>query len=472
VLKELERSGDLVRGELRPGGSEREWCDPEVLRRLRRASLATLRKEVEPAEQRALARFLPAWQGVDAAAPGGAGVDRLREILVALQGLALAPEVWERDVLPRRAGAYSPSWIDQLCASGELVWVGAGSLGRSSGKVALYFREDARWLGPPNVKADPPAEPLHERIRERLTRGASFWADLLADIPDAEPIELQEALWDLVWIGEVTNDAFAPLRAPRLSLAREQRDHGRRFSRRRRPATPQVQGRWSLTAPLFAGAPAHGPRMRALSEVLLERYGIVTRETVLGEGVPGGFATLYGELANLETLGTARRGYFVEGLGGAQFALPAAIERLRGLRAETQGGRGEPASALVLAATDPANPYGASLPWPRRDDAGAGRRPSRVPGAYVVTLDAEPVLYVERSGKGLLALRQPLERSGLPPEWLREALEAVAESVRRGRIKRLALERFDGEPVVGSEVEAMLVDVGFRQGPRKLTLSA
>ncbi len=468
VLKELERAGQLVRGELRPGGSEREWCDPEVLRRLRRASLATLRKEVEPAEQRTLARFLPAWQGVDAAPPGGAGVDRLREVLVALQGVALAPQVWERDVLPRRAGAYSPAWIDQLCASGELVWVGAGSLGRSSGKVALYFREDARWLGPPNIKADRPADALHERIRERLTRGASFWADLLAEIADTEPVELQEALWDLVWTGEVTNDAFAPLRAPRLSLAREQREHGRRFSRRRRPATPQVQGRWSLTAPLFADPPAHGPRMRALSEVLLERYGIVTRETVLGEGVAGGFASLYGELANLETLGTARRGYFVEGLGGAQFALPAAIERLRGLRAD------EPAGALVLAATDPANPYGAALPWPKRDDgeSSSGRRPSRVPGAYVVTLDAEPVLYVERGGKGLLPLREPLEAPGLPAPWLREALEAVAESVRRGRVRRLALERFDGEPVVGSVFEALLVEIGFRQGPRKLTLSA
>ncbi len=156
MLRELERAGNLVRGELRPGGTEREWCDPEVLRRLRRASLATLRKEVEPAEQRALARFLPEWQGVDRAPPGGAGVDRLREMLVPLQGLALAPEVWERDVLPRRVGAYSPAWMDQLCASGELVWVGAGALGRSSGRVALLFREDARWLGPPPFKGEPP----------------------------------------------------------------------------------------------------------------------------------------------------------------------------------------------------------------------------------------------------------------------------------------------------------------------------
>jgi ATP-dependent Lhr-like helicase len=461
VLRELEAAGTLVRGELRPGGSEREWCDAEVLRRLRRASLASLRREVEPAEQRALARFLPAWQGVDVAPPGGAGVDRLREILVPLQGVALAPEVWERDVLPRRVGAYSPAWLDQLCAAGELVWVGAGALGRRSGKVVLYFREDARWLGPPPLRGERPAEPLHVLLRERLTQGAAFWTDLLADLGEIEPVELQEALWDLTWAGEVTNDAFAPLRAPRLSVARRNRDAGRRFSaRRRRPGAPQVQGRWSLTAPLFAGAPMHGPRMRAIAELLLERHGIVTRETVLAEGIPGGFAGLYGELANLETLGTARRGYFVEGLGGAQFALPVAVERLRGMRSD------EAAAPLVLAVTDPANPHGATLPWPKRDGDDSGRRPSRVPGAYVVMLAAEPVLYVERGGKGLLALREPEDG------WLREALEALADAVRRGRVPRLGLERFDGEPVVGSPVGALLIELGFRQSPRKLTLSA
>jgi ATP-dependent helicase Lhr and Lhr-like helicase len=460
VLRELERAGALVRGELRPGGSEREWCDPDVLRRLRRASLATLRKEVEPAEQRALARFLPAWQGVDAAPPGGAGVDRLREVLVPLQGLALAPEVWERDVLPRRVGAYSQAWMDQLCASGELVWVGAGSLGRSSGRVALYFRDDARWIGPPPSKQERPDQPLHDALRERLASGAAFWSDLIADMEGVEPAELQEALWDLVWAGEATNDAFAPLRAPRLSLAGRREERGRRFARRRRPSAPQVQGRWSLTAHLFADAPQHGPRMRALSEVLLERYGLVTRETVLAEGIPGGFSSLYGELTNLETLGTARRGYFVEGLGGAQFALPAAIERLRGLRSD------EPAGALVLAATDPANPYGASLAWPRRDHDESARRPARVPGAYVITLDGEAVLYVERGGKGLLSLKQPEDG------WLREALEALADDVRRGRVARLGIERFDGESVIGSPVGALLIELGFRQGPRRLTLSA
>jgi ATP-dependent Lhr-like helicase len=519
VLKALEGAGDLVRGELRPEGSEREWCDPEVLRRLRRASLASLRKEVEPAEQQALARFLPAWQGVDASPASGAGPDRLREILVPLQGLALAPAVWERDVLPRRTGAYSPAWLDQLCAGGEIVWVGAGPLGRprSGGKVALYFRDDARWLGPPPFKGDAPAGAIHDAIRTRLANGAAFWTDLIVDVrvadapppdearvsaevrpkgaprpehaPDPgptgaphpehapDPAELQEALWDLVWAGEVTNDAFAPLRAPRLSLANARREASRRFARRRRPGAPQVQGRWSLTGNLFADPPAHGPRLRAQAELLLERYGIVTRETVLAEGVPGGFSSLYGELANLETLGTARRGYFVEGLGGAQFALPAAIERLRGLRAD------EPAGPLVLAATDPANPFGATLPWPKRDD---NRRPARVPGAHVVTLDADPVLYVERSGKGLVTLRDPFDTgagpgpsaavathsASAPAPWLSEALQALADQVRRGRIKRLALERFDGDPVVGSPFESLLVDIGFSQGPRRLTLSA
>jgi ATP-dependent Lhr-like helicase len=469
VLRELERSGELVRGELRPGGVEREWCDPEVLRRLRRASLASLRKEVEPAEQRALARLLPSWQGVDSSPPTGAGVDRLREVLVPLQGIALAPEVWERDVLPRRVGAYSQAWMDQLCAGGELVWVGAGAVGRRSGKIALYFRDDARWLGPPPYKGEQPAGEVHDAIRARLATGASFWTDLLAELTEAEPAELQEALWDLVWAGEVTNDAFAPLRAPKLTLARQQREAqaARRFGRRRRPAAPQIQGRWSLTEPLFAGAPAHGPRMRAVAEVLLERYGIVTRETVLAEGIPGGFAALYGELVNLETLGTARRGYFVEGLGGAQFALGGAVERLRGLRSD------DPAGPLVLAATDPANPYGASLPWPKREGDAAHRRPSRVPGAYVVTLDAEPVLYVERGGKGLVALREPLDlASGEAAAWLPEALGALADEVHRGRIGRIGVERFDGEPVVGSPVGALLIEAGFRQGPRKLTLSA
>jgi ATP-dependent Lhr-like helicase len=459
-LAALERDGELVRGELRPGGIEREWCDPEVLRRLRRASLAVLRQEIEAAEQRALAAFLPSWQGVDRHPAGGAGVDRLREVLVPLQGLALPADVWERDVLPRRCGAYSTAWMDQLCASGELVWVGAGALGRNSGRVALYFRDDVEAIGRPQSKVDPPSEPEHDVLRERLAQGPCFFTDLLAELSIA-PEQIQEALWDLVWAGEVTNDAWAPLRAPRLTLARAQRARdrrrpGQRFASRR--TGTQVQGRWSLTSALFRAEPEPGERRRTQAELLLERYGIVTREQVLAEGIPGGFSILYDTLGQLETLGICRRGYFIEGLGGAQFALPGAVERLRSQRADAD------APPIVLAATDPAQPYGAALPWPKRDEE--SRRPQRAAGAYVVLAGAEPVLYVERGGKGIATLVEADDPR------VRPSLEALAAFVTGGRGLKLSLEKVDGEPVVGSEWEPLLIDLGFRAGPRKLTLSA
>jgi ATP-dependent helicase Lhr and Lhr-like helicase len=461
-LAALERDGELVRGELRPGGIEREWCDPEVLRRLRRASLAVLRQEIEAAEQRALAAFLPSWQGVDRHPAGGAGVDRLREVLVPLQGLALPADVWERDVLPRRCGAYSTAWMDQLCASGELVWVGAGALGRNSGRVALYFRDDVEAIGRPQSKVDPPSEPEHDVLRERLAQGPCFFTDLLAELSIA-PEQIQEALWDLVWAGEVTNDAWAPLRAPRLTLARAQRARdrrrpGQRFASRRTGTQVQVQGRWSLTSALFRAEPEPGERRRTQAELLLERYGIVTREQVLAEGIPGGFSILYDTLGQLETLGICRRGYFIEGLGGAQFALPGAVERLRSQRADAD------APPIVLAATDPAQPYGAALPWPKRDEE--SRRPQRTAGAYVVLAGAEPVLYVERGGKGIATLVEADDPR------LRPSLEALAAFVTGGRGLKLSLEKVDGEPVVGSEWEPLLIDLGFRAGPRKLTLSA
>jgi ATP-dependent Lhr-like helicase len=456
ALRELEREGALVRGELLPDGSEREWCDSEVLRRVRRASLARLRKEVEAADPTDLARFLPSWQNVDAFRRAGAGPDRLREALVPLQGVAVTPKVWEQDVLPRRLGAYSPSWLDELCTSGEVVWVGAGARGRSDGRVALYFREDVRLAGPPpaNAKLEAPEGEVHEAIRERLAAGPSFWLDLLADL-DHPAEELHNALWDLAWSGGVTNDAFAPLRAPRLRAVQPTERSGRRFARRRATGAA-VQGRWSLTAPLFEGAPAAGPRLRAQAELMLERYGIVTRETVLAEGVPGGFSTLYGELGNLELLGTARRGYFVEGLGGAQFALPGAVERLRSLpRAE--------GSYLLLAATDPANPYGASLPWPKLE---GGRRPGRTPGSHLLLRDGQPVVFVERGGRGLLRLIR------MEGSELETAMRALADAVGAGQLPKLAVEKLDGEPVIGSGHEESLISAGFSRGPRKLTASA
>jgi ATP-dependent helicase Lhr and Lhr-like helicase len=439
TLAELERADELVRGELRPGGSEQEWCDPDVLRRIRRATLAVLRKEVEPAEQAAFGRFLPAWHGIGRR-------QGLREALVPLQGIALPATLWESDVLPRRVPTFRPSDLDVLCASGEVVWVGAGLE-----RVAVYFRDDARLLGSPS--ADPPPEgEAAVAVRAALAERALFWSDLV-ERTGLPPQDVLTALWELVWAGEVTNDSWAPLRASRRYELPRADAAGRRFARTRRTAASPTQGRWSLASSLFGET---GDR-RALAELLLERQGIVTRDGVRGEGIRGGYGAVYAELKALETLGVCRRGYFVEGLGGAQFALPGGVERLREIRAAR---RDEMPEALVLAAADPAQPYGAALPWPRR----SGARAARVAGAWVVILDGEAALFVERGGRSLVPLRDPDD------EWLRPALAALVAHVRAGGAKRLAVERFDGEPVAETEAMQLLVEAGFLAGPRRAVL--
>ncbi len=410
LLGELERADRLVRGELRPGGTEREWCDPDVLRRLRRASLAALRKEVEPAEQAALGRFLPVWHGIDRRAT-------LREALVPLQALPLPVSLWESEVLRRRVPGYQPAWLDALCATGEVVWVGAGL-----DRVALVFRSDAPLLGAPPA-APPPETEEAQALRVALGRSAEFWPDLLS-AAGLEAEEALPALWELVWSGEATNDAWTPLRATRRYGTPVVDRRPRRFSRTRAAGTTSTQGRWSLTDRLFPTA-TDG---RALAELLLERQGIVVRDGVRGEGVPGGYGAVYSELRALETLGSCRRGYFVEGLGGAQFALAGAVERLRELRSDATD------DVLVLAAADPAQPYGAALPWPRR----AGARAARVAGAHVVLLGGAAALYVERGGRTLVPLREPDEA------WLRPALAGACSLGARGPCKaprRRALRR-------------------------------
>ncbi|HEY7924981.1 MAG TPA: DEAD/DEAH box helicase, partial [Vicinamibacteria bacterium] len=410
-------------------------------RRLRRASLAALRREVEPVEQATLGGFLPSWHGIDRRAT-------LREALVPLQGLPLPVALWETEVLPRRVSSYAPAQLDQLCATGEVVWVGAGL-----DRVALYFREDAPALGRV-AGSDPPESATAERLRETLAGGAQFWFDLLAE-SGLEAEQALPALWELVWSGEVTNDAWTPLRAGRRYGIPKPERRPRRFSRRRATAVTATQGRWSLTDRLFPGQPDR----RALAELLLERQGIVTRDGVRAEGIPGGYAHIYGELKALETVGLCRRGYFVEGLGGAQFALGGAVERLRELRPE-RNSETRSVDTLVLAAADPAQPYGAQLPWPKR----AGARAARVAGAHVVLLGGRPALFVERGGKSIVPLRDPED------EWLRPALAALVEHVKAGRAKRLAVERFDGEPVTESEALALLVEAGFLAGPRRAVL--
>jgi len=440
-LSALEAGGLLIRGELRPGGVEREWCDPDVLRRIRRATLAVLRKEVEPAGQEAFGRFLPSWHGIGRR-------QTLREALVPLQGVALPATLWESDVLPRRVPGFRQADLDAFCASGELVWAGAGL-----DRVAVFFREHAPHVGQPPAEPAPEGE-AHAAVRAALRgQGAVFWTELL-EFSGLDGAEALTAVWDLVWAGEVTNDSWAPLRASRRYEAPRPERPGRRFSRARARGPSPTQGRWSLASSLFAGEPDR----RALAELLLERHGIVTRDGVRGEGVRGGYGAVYQELRALETLGVCRRGYFVEGLGGAQFALPGAVERLRELR----GARSvdDPAETLVLAAADPGQPYGAALPWPRR----AGARAARVAGAWVVLLDGRAALFVERGGRSLVPLRDP------DPEWLRPALSALVAHVRAGGAKRLAVERFDGEPVVGTEAMELLLEAGFLAAPRRAVL--
>src|SRR3954447_23803322 len=357
VLRGLEREEKLVRGELRPGGSEREWCDPDVLRRLRRASLAALRREVEPVEVAALGRFLPSWHGIDRRAS-------LREALLPLQALALAVALWEAEVLPRRVPDYRPEQLDQRCASGEFVWVGAGL-----DRVALFFRDDAPLLGRPAGAPLPEGE-AYDAIRAALAGGALFW-DGLTSATELDAETALPALWDLVWSGEGTNDSWSPCRAERRARPPRPAGRARRFSRARAHRPTATQGRWSIAAELFAGAE---PDRRALAELLLERHGIVTRDSVRAEGIPGGYTAVYGELRALETLGSCRRGYFVEGLGGGPVALRRGAGGPRGARGGACGA-GRSRGALARAAAARGRRARAARSGRRRSGPAVRRRP-------------------------------------------------------------------------------------------------
>jgi ATP-dependent helicase Lhr and Lhr-like helicase len=487
ALESLLASGALVRGEFRPGGVDREWCHPDVLRMLRRRSLARLRREIEPVEPQALGRFLPRWQGVGS---DRRGAGRLAEVVAQLEGVPLPASVLERDILPLRVRDYSPRLLDELGAAGEVVWLGMGSLGRDDGRVALYRPDRLALLAPARSPAGAddegrPAGPIHDALREALARrGASFYRDLLAAALRAAPAagrrapserEVLDALWDLVWAGEVTNDTFAPLRALRWPRTSRRRGAtaGPRLLAANRMGPPEAAGRWSLVADAITTAvalggghpPSETERRHALGLRLLETHGVVTRDGVAADGVSGGFSAVYPVLREMEERGRVRRGYFVEGLGGAQFCLPAALDRLRAERADPSAGPAEGSgSTLLLAATDPANPYGAALAWPRHGDD--DRRPlARAAGAYVVLHDGEPVLYLERGGRSL----QTLPAFGSPAA-ARAALEALAGLVRDGRLRALTIERVDGAPVGDSDHRELLAGVGFRPAYRGWSL--
>ena len=445
ALRRLAARGDLVAGAFRHRAGagepvEREYCHPDVLRTLRRRSLAALRREAEPVPAEVLARFLPAWHGIGSQADG---TGRLLDCVVALQGLPLPASVIERDVLGIRVAGYRPSLLDELIAMGDVVWIGRGSLGPGDGRVALYLRSDTAKLAP--EPGDLLQSELSRKLRAHLEhRGASFFRELYVAAGGGDQDAVLDALWDMVWAGEVTNDTFAPLR---LLGTQSRKAAPTRRAPIVRLSQPRASGRWSLVRDLLEPSASPTERAYAQAGTLLQRHGVLTRESVVAEGWAGGFTGLYPVLRAMEEVGRIRRGYFVDGLGGSQFALPGAVDRLRAAR-EVEG------PLVALAATDPANPYGAALPWPPEAEG----RMARAAGAFVVVDSGELRLYLERGGRSLLT------HGDVSTEHVR-ALAAAA-----GRAGRIEVQKVDGTPVRQSPLARALLEAGFGQSPRGLTL--
>ena len=470
ALAALESEGRLVVGEFRPDGVTREFCDSNVLRQLRRRSLAALRREVEPVDQSALARFLTSWHDISSPRRG---VEALVESLGLLSGSALVASALESDLLPSRVNGYRPAMLDELCTAGEVVWIGAGGLGARDGRIRLAFADQVAMLAPAWEQQPQPAEPLHDALRAFLhASGASFWNQLRGSEPAATDEELLAALWDLVWAGEVTNDSLAPVRAYLGGAGAKKRGRSTRRSRGRprldrlsRIGPPAGQGRWSLVAPLLQPTPAPTEAVHAQALQMVERYGVVTREAVLAEGVSGGFAGVYGVLKVLEERGQVRRGYFVDGLGAAQFALPGAVDRLRAAR-ETPDPMlhpGDVPAPLILASTDPANPFGAAVPWP--DTEG---RPARSANSVVVVQAGVPLVWVDRRSHHLVTFPAAAESVA----WA----HALVEMVKDGRSKAAEVRKVNGRPLTDTAVPAFVGDqlrgAGFVDGYRGLVYRA
>ncbi|WP_151775234.1 ATP-dependent helicase [Streptomyces abyssomicinicus] len=544
ALRRLAAGGRVVEGEFHPAGIGQEWCDATVLRRLRRRSLAALREELEPAPPAALAQFLPQWQHIG---KGHAlrGIDGLVRAVEQLQGASVPASALEKLVLPSRVVGYTPAMLDELTAAGEVVWAGAGSLPGKDGWVSLYLADTAPLLLPPPHPLELTA--VHESVLTALSGGYGLFFRQIADQvratthPDATDPELADALWDLAWSGRLTNDTLAPMRsllgsgrtagstAHRAKRAVPRGRYGGLTASARRPASrtgpPTVAGRWSLL-PEREGDPT--VRATSLARALLDRHGVVTRGAVGAEGVEGGFSAVYRVLAALEETGQARRGYVVEGLGAAQFAMEGAVDRLRatanarergeaapptgdpwsgtapggaggggadgfpepwgpapiadpsggpgrfgGRPADRFGGRRDAGAsrAVVLAAADPANAYGAALGWPE-PPGGAGHKPGRKAGSLVVLVDGELVLYMERGGKTLLAWPSEPDLPADRDPRLRQAAEALAEAARSGSLGTVTVERINGEPALGAALGPSLEEAGFVATPRGLRMRA
>ena len=466
-LRALAAQRRVVEGEFRPGASGSEWCDVEVLRRLRSRSLAALRHEVEPVDAATLGRFLPSWQHV---AEPLRGVDGLATVIDQLAGVALPASAWESLVLPARVKDYSPVMLDELTAAGEVIWSGGGVLPGNDGWVSLHLADSASLTLPEPTGAE--TTELQRSILASLTGGgAYFFRQLSNAVGSTDDKELLASLWDLVWSGLITNDTLSPLRSYLGASTTKARTvpRSRAYRGRARPSMPSAggppsaAGRWSL---LPLAEPDTTVRGVATAELLLERYGVVTRGAVVSEGIRGGFSLAYRVLSGFEETGRARRGYFVEGLGAAQFATGATVDRLRSFAREPDSEH-EPV-AITLAATDPANAYGAALAWPPAavvegaDDMKRGHRPGRKAGALVVLVDGGLALYVERGGKTMLTFAET-ERG------MTAAAHSLATAIRRSG-GRLRVERVNGDFVIGTPLGEALVEAGFSVTPQGLRL--
>lgn len=500
ALQRLSADGRVVEGEFRPTAASpghetasSEWCDAEVLRRLRRRSLAALRHEVEPVDPAAYGRFLPAWQHVGS---GLRGLDGVATVIDQLSGVPIPASAWEPLILRTRVSNYSPAMLDELAATGEVVWSGAGSLPGNDGWISLHLAENAPLTLRPDQEFE--ATPLQQELLELLAGGgAYFFRQLVQGLTNGDqPADqtVTAALWDLVWAGRIGNDTFTPVRSllaggktahkqrtptPRARTARMGRlgrapsltggslrsaglaggnDGGTGYQR---STPPQVAGRWSLLPATEGDATISA---HATAELLLDRYGVLTRGSVASEGIPGGFGLMYKMLSRLEEMGRCRRGYFIEHLGAAQFAVPATVDRLRSFSADARpdASVAKQPTAVALAATDPANPFGAALGWPPHD---GGHRPGRKAGALVVLVDGLLALYVERGGKTMLTYTED-------PDALTAAAAALVTAIRQGAADKMAVEKINGESALDSPTGRALADAGFYSTPRGLRIRA
>jgi ATP-dependent Lhr-like helicase len=480
ILRSLHGSGKLLEGEFRPRGIHQEWCDPEILQQIRRKSLARLRREVEPVEQRTFARFAVRWQGLTVRRRG---LDALLDAVETLQGAALFASELEREILPARVADYRSGDLDTVMAAGEVVWIGLDQIGTRDGRIALYLTESVPLLLPPaELQSESPAlSEKAQRILEILAQsGASFFANIHAALGGGFPNETRDALWELVWAGKITNDTLHPLRdflrPPDLKRDRAAIAQGppgspeflRRLRSRKSGGGP-AQGRWSpVSAHLTPANPVSATPISAtqwsanMAQQLLTRNGIVMRETAIAENIPRGYSAVYPALKTMEDSGWVRRGMFVAGMGAAQFAATSAVDMLRSLRTEPPN-----AEVVFLASSDPANPYGSVLPWPRSENESSDELNSmhhgmsRTSGAGVVLINGALAAFLRRRNQSLrifLPEDEP-ERAQFARELARKFAELAVRW--QGRRSGFLIGEINGAPARESFLASFLAEVGF-----------